>query len=220
MLASPDNLTPKEFGLPDPTQGGNLVFGAYCDKPKLVSILSGGIKPRRGTPEKSSYFPNAVSLSAVGVRGYAETDGISMGWFNIIQNAQRFGSVQPNDAFCYSFVLDPNWIERNIEKFVGIGMGVTDSEYSELFKLGPLKNLAGDISNGHEGAFFEEVHYKGGTLPPEVLRGVLIDEKNDDFVRAKTNIERALKEVGGKASSLSFPIGIYANTGKLIELIG
>lgn len=220
MLNSPDKLSPQEIGLPDPTRAGNLVFGSFCDTPKLANILSNGIKPRNGKPEQSSYYPNVVSLSAVGNNGYADTSGISMGWFTIIQNAKRFGSIDVRNSFCYSFILDPDWIAGNLTKFVGVGEALKDEEFSRMFKVGPLTDLQVDTSNTYNGAFFEEVHFKDGVLPPEALRGVLIDEKITEFMNAETNLRKAVEGLNKTETKIKFPLGIYDQSGKLVELMG
>lgn len=220
MLDSPDKLSPQEIGLPDPTHAGNLVFGSFCDTSKLVNILSKGIKPRNGKPEQSSYYPNVVSLSAVGNKGYADTSGISMGWYTIIQNAKRFGSIDVENSFCYSFILDPDWIAGNINKFVGVGEALRDKEFSQMFKVGPLTDLQVDTSNTYDGAFFEEVHFKDGVIPPEALRGILIDEKISDFMKAETNLRKAMDEMNKTETKIKFPLGIYDQSGNLVELMG
>lgn len=219
MLSKPDFLSPKEYGLPDPTQGGNLVFGAFCDETKLKSIIENGIRPRGGKPDKSSYFPNVVSLSAIGNRGYSQTDGISMGWFNLIQNAQKYGSVDVNRAYCYSFILDPEWIEKNIEKFVGVGEALTDLEFGELYKVGVLTKLNTMLRNVDE-AFFEEVHFTQGILPPEALRGVIIDESDGKYLEGRSSFINTVKTIDKQNAHLRFPFGIYNKEGLLTELIG
>ena len=221
MVYSVDKLKPNELGLPDPTHPGNLVFGAYCDTPKLINILKSGIKPRNGKPEISSYYPNVVSLSATGSRGYANTSGIQMGWYNIIQNAKRFGHIDVDNAFCYSFILDQTWIENNILKFNGVGAAFHDKETSRIFKVGPLINLPvnGNIDNFKE-AFYEEVHFNDGIIPPEALRGILIDEDLGNSIAAVMNIGKAVEEIRKVDNNIKFPIGIYNKEGQLVELVG
>src|SRR5690242_474392 len=116
-----DRLQPKEFGLPILTEGGNLTFGAFCDTDKVYSILSSGIRPRRGKPERSSYYPNVVSLTALDPGGYAMTVGIKLGWIPIRENAERFNKINSLMAAYFSFAHDPVWIESNTENLIGVG---------------------------------------------------------------------------------------------------
>lgn len=216
-----DKLTPKELGLPDPTQAGNLIFAAYCDVPKLVNIFKLGIKPGNGKPESASYFPNVISLSAISDKGYAGTDSISMGWYNIIQNAKLFGHIYIDHAFCYSLILDQEWIEKNIEKFIGVGGAFRDHETAQILKVGPLTNLpVQENIDIFSGAYYTEVHFKEGIIPPKALKGILVDEEIGDSIEADMNIGKAIEEIKKGNFNIKFPIGIYTKKGQLVELIG
>ena len=220
MPSCPDRLLPQEFGLPDLSRAGNLVFGAFCDPEKLVDILSQGIRPRRGHPAPFSYFPDVVSLSALGAKGYPETDGIKMGWLIIIENAKRFGKIDLENSFCYSFVLDPVWIKTNINGFLGVGEALRNNRFSTIFRVGSLSNLLIGSDSSYEEAFFEEVHYKDGTIPPEALRGILIDENRAKYTMANNNVEEAIGNIDQSNRKIKLPFGIYNQSGELVKLKG
>lgn len=66
MSVARAELTLQSEQFPNFGQGGNLVFCMYANKEKLTSILSSGIRPRGGAKEAASFFPDVVSLAAVG----------------------------------------------------------------------------------------------------------------------------------------------------------
>ena len=202
----------KSNELPDIRKAGNLVFRALCDETKLAQILSGGIRPRGGEVKGGSYFPNAVSLLAFSNDGYIRTSELI--WPILTANALRDShfTIDLNRFFRFGFVLDHKWIKEHASDFLAVGAFFKDEQRSLSYLVGPLKEIAlPDDFSGYD--------FNGGLLPPEAIKGIVIDEEAGLDSEAGLILNDILNRLG-KNSGLNVPIGLYNKSGQLEDVFG
>jgi hypothetical protein len=220
-----ESLDPKEFDLPDIREAGNLTYGALCDLDKLTSVLSTGIRPRGGNKQSGSYYPDVVSLNALSpFGGYSFTDGITGGFLLMRHQAITMNEdVDLDMALNFSFILDQAWIDANIRLLLGVGPCFQSVDLRTEYAIGPLTNIRipPDFSPYQTDTFAEEVHYTGGIISPQAIRGVTIDTMDqEETLRGNYFIEKAIHRLKGKNSMIKFPLGVYDRTGTLVDLRG
>lgn len=187
---------------PNFDEGGNLVFCFNANREKLRSILSTGVKPRGGHERAGSFYPNSVSLTAIGAQGYTPP------------------------YYKYAVAVDPKWIKGNIQDFVGVGEQVCAKHFKEYLRVHALEDLplSRIVADWLRAPMPAEVHYRGGVLPPDAFAGIVHGEemqgfyKTRDFVAADELLREVVREVRQEGAVLP-TLATYFRTGKMLDVI-
>lgn len=210
-------------------EGGNLVFCLYANKGKLTSVLSSGIRPRGGRPELASFFPDVVSLSAIGIGDVHGITEVTADIFFALYTKTVFnpGEYATPPFYRYALVLKPAWVRENIQDLVGVGTNVCAERFRKYFRVNALEGLQLsqiEVNYQLEGPMPNEVHYKGGVLPTAAFAGVVHGGKMGNFVHSREFIgadlmlKEVLREV--RQSGVALPtLADYFNDGELFDTI-
>jgi hypothetical protein len=229
MAYSQAELTPYSENFPRFEEGGNLVFYTHASEPKMQSILTNGIRPRGGLSFPGSYFPDAVSLTAISnLPGSLKVTCNSL--LEFIKAKTRYleaNTYDANNFYNFGFALNPKWIKQNILLFKGVGIHLDRERHMDpkseniMYKLHALSNLPIKlIEKGPKGErpFPAEVHYLGGAIPSTALGGIVIDESSQRFGIAKQLVRNVVHEV--KGTGVAIPnVAVYTSFGEMVDII-
>lgn len=218
-LSEPEvlRLTPH---FPNLAEGGNLIFSVYANQDKFKSILQNGIRPRGGIPTAGSFFPDAVSLGAVGPEGRAWNLRQSIDAITPTLMLSVFLSLQTKPPyFKFAFVIDQSWIKDNIDSFRGVGDHLKMKELKDVLRVNALANLPiAKVPYNTSQAHANEVHYVDGVLPTNALVGIVNNGDGVEAWRANALALDTIRQVREDKMGPYLPLALYDRTGEIYDV--